>query len=89
MGSSALNKMQKVNSMDFNSEKIKQFSISRIQDGFISFLEQPSDKYDEPKKEVTTCTTVTPCTTDNRINAFELFSLFTAEIIKEKLPFIK
>ena len=75
--------MQKINSSHFITKKLKQLPLLRIQDGFFAFTEMPSDKYDQLKDEVSRDIT------NNRINALELFSIFTADIIKEKVVFIR
>ncbi len=56
----------------------KNFSFLRIQDGIFPFFEKPSNKHDD---EVETC--------EDRMNAIDLFSHFTANIIKEKVIFTR
>lgn len=66
----------------FMSEKLE-WSTLRQQDGFLVFNEKPSDKYNQLAENGGT---------DNkeaRINALELFSLFTANIIKEEKLFVR
>ena len=75
--------MKKINPSNYITAKFRRLSLLRIQDGFVSFTEDHSDKYDQLKGEVTSDKS------NSRINAFELFSLFTADIIKEKVLFIR
>ncbi|MEO6218826.1 MAG: hypothetical protein ABIO81_00255 [Ginsengibacter sp.] len=75
--------MQEFNPSEFNATKKSLLCFPRIQDGFLPFIETPSDEYeqskDADKSDKDHC----------RINAFELFSIFTADIIKEEVLFIR
>ena len=81
--------MQKINPANFISTKIKKISSLRIQDGFLAFDEQPSDKYDQKEVDIINATQITVTENSPRINATDLFSLFTANIIKEKVLFCR
>jgi len=74
--------MQKITPSNYISRKIRRISLIRVQDGFIPFTEKPSDKFDQPSEEV-------KGDAGGRISALELFSLFTADIIKEKTLFVR
>ena len=58
--------------------KRNQIIIARFQDGFTPFIERPSDEYD-----------IVGVDKGKRINAFDLFSIFTADIIREEIVFTR
>jgi len=74
--------MQKISSSNYIARKIRRLSLIRVQDGFIPFTEKPSDKFEQVPEEV-------KADAGGRISALELFSLFTADIIKEKTLFVR
>lgn len=71
------------NGSEFISKKLPELSVLRQQDGFLAFNEKPSDKYYELKENISADKS------QMRINALELFSLFTANIIKEEKLFVR
>ena len=75
--------MDKINPTNFVLSKLQLSSALKIQEGFLAFEEKPSDKYKLPNEEAV------PEQSNSRINAFELFSLFTADIIKKNVLFIR
>jgi hypothetical protein len=75
--------MDKINPTNFVLSKLQIGSALKIQEGFLAFAEKPSDKYKLLKEEAV------PEQSNSRINAFELFSLFTADIIKKNVLFIR
>lgn len=73
--------MIKSKNSHFIITKNEQVTITRIQDGMTIFKENPSDEYKfGEKKDVIS---------NSRISAYELFSLFTADIIKEEVIFTR
>ena len=74
--------MQKISPPNYIARKIRRLSLIRVQDGFIPFTEKPSDKFEHFPEEV-------KADAGGRISALELFSLFTADIIKEKTLFVR
>lgn len=70
--------MAKPNSRSIVTISTTNFSFLRIQDGILPFFEKPSDEFD---KGAEIC--------EERMNAINLFSLFTADIIKEKVLFTR
>ena len=75
--------MDKINPTNFVLSKLQISSALKMQEGFLAFAEKPSDKYKLLKEEAV------PEPSNIRINAFELFSLFTADIIKKNVLFIR
>lgn len=73
--------MEKISELDFVAPKAKPLSILRIKHEFKSFCEKPSDRYGPINTDYI-------CDKENStMNGFELFSLFTADIIKENVLF--
>ena len=62
--------------------QLRRAPLRSIQEGFVPFTEKPSDKYKGMD-------TAAAQQNNSRINAFELFSHFTAEIIKKKVLFTR
>ncbi len=60
----------------------KSLSIMRLQAGITPFIEKPSDKHENALPDVLDKVSV-------RINAVELFSLFTADVIKKEVFFTR
>ena len=75
--------MDKINPTNFVLSKLQIGSALKIQEGFLAFAEKPSDKFKLLKEEAV------PEQSNSRINAFELFSLFTADIIKKNVLFTR
>ncbi|MEO8110644.1 MAG: hypothetical protein ABI594_11450 [Ginsengibacter sp.] len=74
--------MTNLDRINIISSSTKSFSFLRIQDGIFPFFEKPSEEHDTvEKKEMVTF--------EKRITAIDLFSHFTANIIKEKVIFIR
>jgi len=63
--------------------QLRRAPLRSIQEGFVPFTEKPSDKYKGMAD------TAAAQQNNSRINAFELFSHFTAEIIKKKVLFTR
>lgn len=70
--------MSKFNSIDILAVSETEFSFLRIQDGIKPFFETPSNEFEKASE---TC--------EVRINANNLFSLFTANIIREEVTFTR
>lgn len=70
--------MAKLNARSIVKISTTNFSFLRIQDGILPFFEKPSDEFE---KSTEIC--------EERMNAINLFSLFTANIIKEKVIFTR
>lgn len=75
--------MEKPDHSNFILADLTPLFITRPQNGFMPFIEKPSDKYDVVKGGCV------PEKINSRINAVELFSLFTADIIKKEVVFFK
>ena len=73
--------MDKISEKEVAASKVNRLSVLRITDEFKSFTEKPSDKYDPINTDATGNKKNSP------INGFELFSLFTADIIKQNVLF--
>ena len=75
--------MKKNKHSHFIITKARKMTITRIQEGITVFTERPSDEHelqtDEKKDSVS----------NPRINAVDLFSLFTADIIKKEVIFTR
>ena len=73
--------MDKVDSLA-GTEAKPALDMLREQDSCISFTEHPSDKYDHVRSKLIDKNT-------GRIKSHELFLLFTADIIKQKVLFTR
>ncbi|MEP6948690.1 MAG: hypothetical protein ABI863_05425 [Ginsengibacter sp.] len=71
------------NQQNFIVSTSERLSILKIQGSVLPFTEKPSDKHNAYPAE---------CVSDkidSRINPLELFSLFTADVIKKKVVYIR
>jgi hypothetical protein len=59
----------------------ERLSLLRVQDKVLPFTEKPSGIHNLPEEEVNA--------DNSRVNPFELFSLFTADIIKENVIYTR
>lgn len=74
--------MEKLNPINIVSISSNSLSFLRVQDGILPFFEKPSD-------ELNTVENIEIVTFEERITASDLFSHFTANIIKEKVIFTR
>ena len=74
--------MENLNPRNIVSISTSSFSFLRIQDGILPFFEKPSDEH-------ITVENNEMVTLKERINGIDLFSHFTANIIKEKVIFTR
>ncbi len=72
-----------INPLNLISISKKNFSFLRVQDGICPFFEKPSNEDEYAAREQVVEITET------RITAVDLFSHFTADIIREKVVFIR
>jgi len=72
--------MDKITGTNFTIDSGKLKSAIKMQEGFLPFTEGPSDKYNFIADVISETT---------RMSAFDLFSLFTADIIKKKVIFVR
>ncbi len=70
--------MVKFNSLSIVTISKTNFSYLRVLDGIIPFFEKPSDEFDKAADDC-----------GERVTAIDLFSHFTADIIKKKAIFIR
>lgn len=74
--------MEKLNPKSIVMTSTTSFSFLRIQDGICPFFEKPSDEHNTLEDyDMKRC--------EERINAIDLFSYFTADVIKEKVIFTR
>lgn len=74
--------MAKLNPISIVSISTNSFSFLRVQDGILPFFEKPSDEHSTiENSEIVNF--------EARITAIDLFSHFTANIIKEKVIFTR
>ncbi|MDQ6901444.1 MAG: hypothetical protein M3139_00365 [Bacteroidota bacterium] len=62
-------------------EKIKRISVIGMNDGMTYFAEKPSDEFTGANKEINLKTP------NENLDAYRLFSIFTAEIIVQNVTF--
>ena len=75
--------MREINQLNFIISKSGQISLLKVQDGILPFAEKPSDKHEMAPEEFASDKA------NRRLKPFELFSLFTADIIKKKVIYIR
>jgi hypothetical protein len=75
--------MHKIDFPTFTARKLATLDILREQDSCISFKENPSDKYDQARGNKSIDMNA------GRIRSQDLFLLFTADIIKQKVLFTR
>lgn len=73
--------MEKLNPKSIVMISKTSFSSLRIQDGICPFFEKPSDEHNTLDYDLESC--------EERITAIDLFSHFTADVIKEKVIFTR
>lgn len=72
--------MDKIIRTDVTIASGKLKPVIKRQEGFFPFTERPSDKYQLSEED---------SSQSRRINAFDLFSFFTADIIKKRVVFVR
>jgi hypothetical protein len=73
--------MREINQANLIVSKSERLFLLRVQDEILPFTEKPSDTHTLPEEEVNADNT--------RVKPFELFSLFTADIIKKKVVYTR